>query len=550
MTHTEILTGTLYHRLIQAGTSNLRAHVQTVNDLNVFPIPDGDTGDNMLLTMHSGASCETTNDDLSTASRNVAQGMLLGARGNSGVILSQFFDGIACGLKDTKQANAKTLGEAFKCGVAHAYDSVMSPTEGTILTVIKDATNYACNTNPNNIEDYIDTFIEEAKRSLKRTPELLSVLKKAGVVDSGGAGLIYIMEGMQKIIKGEKIISDEPEKQASDEHIDFSLFDENSEMKFGYCTELLLRLQNKKVDVEKFDCSEVSNYLETIGDSIVAFKNESIVKIHVHTYTPEKVLEFCRKYGEFLTVKIENMSLQHSNTVAKSSVEEISPKKERTKYAIVAVASGEGIKNTFIELGADVIVDGGQSMNPSAADFINAFDEANADEIFVFPNNGNIILAANQAANIYEKSKVYVIESKTIGDGYAAISMMNPEITDTQELIDEFIFAMDGVVTAEVSKSVRDSQMQEGVNVECGDYIGFIGKEILASEASRLDAAKLTAQKSGLFDHDICIIIRGVDSTAEEAQELSQYIKTENPLSEVYIIDGGQSIYSYILIAE
>ena len=549
MLNNTLLTGSMYLQLIQAGTSNLRSHVQAVNDLNVFPIPDGDTGDNMLLTMQGGAKISQVDDNLSEAALSIAHGMLLGARGNSGVILSQFFDGIAAGFKNIEFADVNRLGNAFKIGVSHAYDSVLNPTEGTILTVIKDATNKACSSTAQNIEEYISVFIEEAKASLDRTPELLEVLKKAGVVESGGAGLIYIMEGMLKFVKGESINESTAGIQdiEKEDEIDFSLFDENSEMTFGYCTELLVRLLNKKTDIENFDTTAVTNYLETVGDSIVAVKTGSILKIHVHTLTPEKVLEYCRNYGEFLTVKIENMSLQHSNTSQKTEPE---CRKEHTSYGIVAVASGEGVKQTFLDIGADVIVDGGQSMNPSAEDFLKAFDEANADNIFVFPNNGNIILAAKQAANIYEKSKVFVVESKTIGDGYAAISMMNSELSSAQEILDEFSFAMDGVITAEISKSVKDSQMQEGVDVTCGDYIGFVGKDILASCPSRLEAAQITIDKAEFSDHDICIIIRGIDSTESEAQQLMQYIKESNPLSEVYIIDGGQNIYSYILIAE
>ncbi len=549
MNETTYLTGKMYLDLIRGGASNLRDHVKTVNDLNVFPIPDGDTGDNMLLTMLGGADIESSEESISSASLEVAKGMLLGARGNSGVILSQFFDGVAAGLEGLKKADANDFGSAFRLGVEHAYDSVLRPTEGTILTVAKDATDFACKSGASDLESFIQAFVDEAKRSLERTPELLTVLKKAGVVDSGGAGLIYIMEGMLSTLRGEKC--DEPGyfPEKKNDSLDLSLFDENSEMAFGYCTELLVRLQNSKTDIESFSTDTVTSFLETVGDSIVAVKTDSVLKIHVHTLTPEKVLEFCRKYGEFLTVKIENMTLQHSNNDA---VEELhnTPAKEHTKYAVVAVASGEGIKNTFRDMGADVIVDGGQSMNPSTEDFIRAFDEANADNIFVFPNNGNITLAAKQAANIYKKGAVYVIESKTIGDGYAALSMLNPDIENTDEMLVEFSLAMEGVVTAEISKSVRDSSMQDGVPVLCGDYIGIVGKEILTSDRLRIDAVLNTVDKAGFSDHDIVIIIRGIDSTEEEAELISRHIKNNGPLTEVYTIDGGQDIYSYILVAE
>ncbi|MBE6570661.1 MAG: DAK2 domain-containing protein [Ruminococcaceae bacterium] len=549
MNATTHLTGQKYIDLIRGGASYLRHHVKTVNDLNVFPIPDGDTGDNMLLTMLGGAEISDTDDSISAASSHVAKGMLLGARGNSGVILSQFFDGIAQGFCGLNSASADDVCSAFLVGVEHAYSSVLRPTEGTILTVAKEATNFACNSGANDLESFMEAFIDEARRSLDRTPELLEVLKKAGVVDSGAAGLIYIMEGMLRTLRGENIAEEKFDYSKDNRSLDFSLFDENSKMSFGYCTELLVRLQTSKTDIENFDTANVTRFLENVGDSIVCVKTDSILKIHVHTLTPEKVLEYCRGFGEFLTVKIENMTLQHSNNDS-PILSDNEQKKERTKYGVVAVASGDGIKNTFYELGADVVVDGGQSMNPSTDDFIKAFEKANADTIFVFPNNSNIILAAKQAANIFTDGKVYVVESKTIGHGYAALSMMNPDLESENEILCEFASAMEGVVTAEISKSVRDSIMQENVPVACGDYIGIVGKEILTSDKCRLDAVVNTIDRSKISEHDIVIVIRGIDSDAIETDAISQHVKKCNPFAEVYTIDGGQDVYSYIIVAE
>lgn len=545
MNGTTYLTGKLFLDLIRAGASNLRFHVKAVNDLNVFPIPDGDTGYNMLLTMLGGAQVECEYDNISEVSKKISQGMLLGARGNSGVILSQFFDGISHGLEDLDKACVSDLSKALCLGVKSAYDAVLCPTEGTVLTVMREATEYAASVETDCLEGFFEAFIFQAKIALDNTPELLDVLKKAGVVDSGGAGLIYIIEGMLKALKVEAFEASYLEDLSENETVDFSLFDENSEMTYGYCTELLVRLQNKKTDIEKFNTASVTAFLETVGDSIVVVKNDSILKIHVHTKTPEKVLEYLRNFGEFLTVKIENMTLQHSN----SDVEK-PPHKERTKYAVVTVASGEGVKATFTEMGADVIVDGGQSMNPSTGEFIEAFDKANADNIFVFPNNRNIILAAKQAASAYQNSKVFVVESKNIGDGYAALSMMNTNLETCEEILSEFEFAMDGVVTVEISKSVRDSDMQDNVPVACGDYIGIIDKEIIHAEKNRLNTVKSCIEKTGFSLHDISIIIRGADSTEEEAKQIEDYIKSQNPFSDVYIINGGQNVYSYILIAE
>lgn len=539
------IDGQLYSRMLEGGARLLALHAREINDLNVFPIPDGDTGENMLLTLQGGADCIANSENVSETASKISDAMLLSARGNSGVILSQFFAGISDGLKCIKEADAEALGEAFRHGVEFAYQSVIKPTEGTILTVIREATDYACARGTESPVAFFDAFLEEARRSLGRTPELLPILKKAGVVDSGAAGLIYIIEGMRAALTGEEIKGGELLIKKSEPALDLDAFGEDSVLEFGYCTELLLRLQNGKIDVDTFDVHVIISYLESIGDSIVAVKNGSIVKIHVHTMTPDKVLAFCQRYGEFLKVKIENMSLQHNNIVA----EEAPKERAHKRYGVVAVANGDGIKEAFLGMGADVIVDGGQSMNPSTEDFLRAFDEACADTVFVFPNNSNILLAAKQAASLYPLSDVRVLESKTIGEGYAALSMLDTEIGDVDEIVENCNMAMDGVLTAEISKCVRDADM-DGVAAHTGDYIGFMGKELLASAAERRDAAFSTVDKLGLDGRDVCILICGEDSTADEAREIEQYIHANYRSTEVYIIDGGQAIYSYIIVAE
>ena len=545
------LDGILFARMINSGAANLQAHAKEINDLNVFPIPDGDTGDNMLMTMMGGVHHdEATSEGLDEMADRVSGGMLLSARGNSGVILSQFFEGIKNGFAGLRLADTREIGEAFRQGVRQAYGSVMTPTEGTILTVVREATEYACSQNTENPEDFLNAFIDEAKRSLARTPELLPVLKKAGVVDSGAAGLIYIVDGMMKAVLGEDV-SELTAFVDQSQELDLDAFNEDSVLDFGYCTEVLVRLQNAKTDISTFDVGVISDYLQTIGDSIVTVRNGSIVKLHVHTMTPQKVLDFCQQYGEFLKVKIENMSLQHNNTVTEETTlaKETIPSAERRKYGVVAVASGEGLKETFRERGADVIVDGGQSMNPSAEDFIAAFDEVNADVIFVFPNNGNIILTAKQAAHLYGKSDVRVIESTTIGAGYASLSMLDTCSEDTDAITEDLNMAMEGVVTAEISHCVRDASM-DGYDMHIGDYIGFVGKELLGLDRNRFAAVCQTIDKIDLSDYDVCIVICGKDATAEESEQIEQYIHTHYRGKEVYVIDGGQDVYDYILIVE
>ena len=554
------IDGELYSQLITAGAANLSIHEEEVNNLNVFPIPDGDTGSNMLLTMNGGKNAIIQEANISKAAQVIASGMLLGARGNSGVILSQFFDGISSGFADLTTADVTQFGIACREGVKHAYEAVMTPVEGTILTVVKDATEYACSIKADSILAFIENFIAEAKLSLERTPNLLPVLKKAGVVDSGGAGLIYIMEGMKQFLKGETISTANKEDLTKSQHggnfgsqakgIDLNKFTSDSILEFGYCTELLLRLQNAKCDVDNFSVETIKEYLGTIGDSIVAFKTGSIIKIHVHTKTPGKVFDFCQQYGEFLTVKVENMSLQHNNL---DEDEFAKPKKYNTKdakkYGVVAVASGSGIQQMFREHGADVVINGGQSMNPSAEDFIKAFKEANAETIFVFPNNGNVILAAKQAAKLFQEAQIEVIETKTIGQGYAGLTMLDTTSNDTQQILDDINMGIEGVDTYMISHCVRDAEM-DGKQLHAGDYIGFLDKKILVASSDRKKTAFQTVEGIDFTDHEVCILIRGIDSTSYEEEEVRNYLMLKHPGIEVYEVEGGQDIYSYIFIVE
>ena len=414
------------------------------------------------------------------------------------------------------------------------------------MTVVREATEYACEQNTETPEKFLNAFIDEAKRSLARTPELLPVLKKAGVVDSGAAGLIYIVDGMMRAVIGEDI-ADFSEVSEKTQELDLDAFNEDSVLEFGYCTELLVRLQTAKTDISTFDVRVITDYLQTIGDSIVTVRNGSIVKLHVHTMTPGKVLDFCQQYGEFLKVKIENMSLQHNNTVTEDR--ENAPAKERKKYGVVAVACGEGLKETFRERGADVIVDGGQSMNPSAEDFITAFDKVNADVIFVFPNNGNIILTAQQAAHLYNKSDVRVIESTTIGAGYVSLAMLDTSSGDTDAIVEDLRMAMDGVITAEISHCVRDATI-DGKEIHTGDYIGFVGKDMLSVNESRLVTVCESIDALNFSRYDFCILICGKDATDEEAEKIEAYVNSHYRGKEVYIINGGQDVYDYIMIVE
>lgn len=569
--HISEIDGALLARMVREGTARLRTHAQEVNNLNVFPIPDGDTGSNMLQTASGGADSITSTESgsIGKLSRRISDGMLLSARGNSGVILSQIFEGMARAFDGAETADAELIIRAMQSGTRTAYDAVMQPTEGTMLTVMRCATDYVAGKAPSLPVELLRDFISEAKRTLERTPDMLPVLKRAGVVDSGGAGLIYIAEGMLDALLSdssseENVDTSWQDAAPSAAEPDLDSFDENSKLEYGYCTELLLRLQRSKTDPETLRVESLTEWLSGIGDSVVAFKTGSIVKLHIHTKVPDRVLAFCQRYGEFLKVKIENMSLQHNSSMlgigentdyndndaepapsadaVDTKTTEAAPKKQ---FGIVVVASGEGVKQLFSERGADIVIDGGQSMNPSARDFIDAFREVSAQTVFVLPNNGNIILAAKQAAELYTDADIRVIECTTIGEGYAAISMFSDESGDADTIESELRDALGGVVTAGISRSIRDSG-----EVKAGEYIGFVGKDIIADSDSRLDAARKTADKLGLGGYDVCIILRSADASAEEASELESYINSHYPNTEVYLLYGGQPIYDYIIILE
>lgn len=557
------LGGLLLAKMAFGGAARLRSNADEVNKLNVFPVPDGDTGDNMRMTVESGIAAieNLDSDDLSEVMKVLSHGMLLGARGNSGVILSQFFAGISKGLAGTKKADPAILGHALELGVQQAYTSVMTPTEGTILTVAREAVEYAVKriTPQSTLRSFFADLVGEMHDSVDRTPEILSVLKEAGVVDSGGAGLFYIMDGFNRVLNGEEVsqVEEAAPQTTAKPAIDFSAFGPDSVMTYGYCTEMLVQLQNSKVDVESFDIEALKEFLGSIGDSVVAFKTESIVKLHVHTFTPEKVLAHCHTFGEFLTIKIENMTLQHTESTEEVSFVmntdtpvESAPAAEMKQYGVVAVSNGEGISALLKELGTDEVVPGGQTQNPSTNDFLDAFSRVHAEHIFVFPNNGNIVMAARQAASLYEDATVHVIPSKNIGTGYVGISSIDFENPDPQAVIAQVEAAMQRVTAGYISPSIRDADMN-GVHIHKGDTIGIIEKEIVVSEADMMTATnKLAKQLLDGPDKFMLTVFTGKDATAENQAALSEHLTESCPSAEVYFIDGGQEIYPFIFVAE
>ena len=550
------IDGTMFEKFDVSSAAKLAQNIQKINDLNVFPIPDGDTGDNMYRTISGGVSEMTKEPDASLGKKAhaLSGGMLLSARGTSGVILSQIFSGMCAELEKFDTATLNDLTGAFRMGVKRAYETVVEPVEGTILTVARESVgdDVISSFNDNTtLGEYASRILERMRQSLANTPELLAVLKEAGVIDSGGAGLYYIAEGAIEAINGNAAQAPLAETAATAE-ADLSKFTEDSVFEYGYCTEFLLRLMRSKVDVDAFDENVITDYLSTIGDSIVAFKDGSIVKVHVHTMTPSKALEFCQKYGEFLTVKIENMMLQHNEQVEKKkeSADTLpTAERKRIKYATCVVTSGSGIAEAFKEMGADRIIDGGQGKNPSINDFIEAFDKMNAENIFVFPNNSNILMAAEQAAKIYEKSAVFVIPSKNLGQAYASLEMLDYSF-DTPELVmDNFISNMEYAETGTVCRAIRNYE-SASVAVKSDDYIGFTSKKILSSNADKVAALDELCEKLSISDREIATVIFGAEATESDRERVRALFAEKYSDKEYYEIDGNQEIYDFIIILE
>ena len=533
------LGGMLFAKMMRGGASELRANAEEVNRLNVFPVPDGDTGDNMSMTIESGiAALETVDsDDLAEVMRVASRGMLLGARGNSGVILSQFFAGIAKGFESAETADARTLGRALELGVEQAYMSVVTPTEGTILTVAREAVEYAVSkiNQKSTVRSVFGNLVKEMHRSLERTPELMTILKDAGVVDSGAAGLYYIMDGLNKVLNGIEV-AESTQKNAKPQKA--VAFGPDSDLTYGYCTEVTLQLQSARCVIESFDVEMLKPRLSELGDSIVAFKTDSIFKLHIHTKTPEKILELCHEYGEFISVKIENMTLQHNETAMQKD------------YAIVAVSIGSGISEVFKNLGADVVIDTDIAKAPATQDFIDAFEKVCAKVIYVFPNNSNIFMAAAQAAQIYTESRVYIVNSKSIGACYAALSAASFD----GENADKALVLADEVIartkSGHVCPAVRDTEM-DGITIREGDTLGIIDKRIVTAQGERMNAIKETInQLLENNEHSVLTVFSGKDSTKDEENIILDYIASTFSDREAFMIKGGQEIYSYIFVAE
>lgn len=536
------INGNDFLNMLSSGANNLTNQHHEINALNVFPVPDGDTGTNMNLTFTSGLndSRKVMTSHIGQLSKTLSRGLLMGARGNSGVILSQIFRGFAQSVESYAEVNVEQLADAFQMGKDIAYKAVMRPVEGTILTVVRessqDAYDYVLENKDISVLEFFEYLVERANISLDNTPELLPVLKEVGVVDSGGKGYVVILEGFIAALKGECI-----ELLDLDENMAAAASDMDHD-EFGYCTEFIVRLDE---DAPKaYNEDTFRSQLEAIGNSLVVVTDEDLVKVHVHTLKPGNALNLGQQYGEFVKLKIENMTEQH-NTILDSASNETSKKHE--KYAIVSVVAGKGIVKMFNDLRADYIISGGQTMNPSTEDFIATIEKINADHIFILPNNSNIILAANQVKDILVDRDIHVLPSKTIPQGLSACVMFNPDV-DVEENLAEMNDAIAHTKTGQVTYAIKDTTFESMVIKE-NDFMGLAENKIVETDVNReVLAQKLVAH---LIDEDseLVTLITGEDVEDEEQDAFVEFIEANYDV-EVEVTRGDQPVYAYIIGVE
>lgn len=547
------LDGIKFAEMVQMGAHHLYQNAAYVDSLNVFPVPDGDTGTNMNLSMTSGAK-ETelqANDHIGKTAQALSKGLLMGARGNSGVILSQLFRGFGKYIEKEQSIDVKGLANAFQAGVDTAYKAVMKPVEGTILTVAREAAAKGLEIaeTTDDLAVFMQGFIEEAQASLNRTPDLLPVLKEVGVVDSGGQGLLFVYEGFLASLKGEPL----PEKNSaslddliSAEHHRVQDFMNTEDIEFGYCTEIMVRLEDEKAPYNE---EEFRNELDSMGDSLLVISDDEIAKVHIHTETPGAVLSAGQKYGSLVKIKVDNMREQHS-AIVNEPTQASSMKKQSIPYAVVTIAMGEGISKLLKSIGASYVIEGGQTMNPSTEDIVKAVREIGAEKVLILPNNKNIIMAAEQAVELLtlENVEAAVVPTKTIPQGMAAILAYNPETT-VENNKNVMTSALEFVKTGQVTYAVRDTSI-DGVEIRKDDFMALAEGKIVLSTPDIMDAAKEVVNQLVDDEAEIITIIYGEDATAGQAADLASFIEENYEDTEVEIVEGKQSLYPFILSVE
>ena len=548
----EKINGLVLAEMIDLGSKNLAKNAEKINALNVFPVPDGDTGTNMNLSMSSGAKETAANvvENIGELGKSFSKGLLMGARGNSGVILSQLFRGMSQHIADKKEVNAKEFAEAIQNGVSIAYKAIIKPVEGTILTVAREAAEAGLKAaeNTTSVVEVMEAIYAEAQASLKRTPELLPILKEVGVVDSGGQGLVCVYQGFVAALKGEKIEG----LEAVETNVVDMQFEDNHDMDFmnpedivyGFCTEFTVRLDKEK---KEFNEDKFREDMSKFGDSLLVISDSEFVKIHVHTETPGDVFNYGQQYGELIKIKSDNMREQHREVLRKQETKQATTSKELKEQAMISISMGAGLSKVLTSMGVDYIVEGGQTMNPSTEDIMKAIKEVNAKNIFIFPNNKNIQLAAKQAAELAEEN-VFVVESKTAPQGLAAVMVYNPQAA-AEENFANMQKVLSTVSTLEVTHAVRDTNI-EGVEIKKDEFMGIRNGKIVVSNLSLNTVLEELLEKSLDEDSEIVTLYLGEESTEEYTDFLEQLIEEKYPDVEVELIESGQPVYPYIIGVE
>lgn len=551
------LNGKRFAEMIIQGSNHLAANAQMVDALNVFPVPDGDTGTNMNLSMTSGAKEVQNNvqEHIGKVGTSLSRGLLMGARGNSGVILSQLFRGFAKAIEHKSEINSEEFAQAFEAGVQTAYKAVMKPVEGTILTVAKDAAKQAVSSaaNHQDLIQVMEEIVTEANASLKRTPDLLPVLKEVGVVDSGGQGLVFVYEGFLAVLKGEAL----PVRSANGPSMDDMINAEHhmnvqghmntEDILYGYCTEFMVRLESEKLANKSFDEEKFRNDLSEYGDSLLVISDDEVVKVHIHSEQPGTCLNYGQQYGSLIKLKIDNMREQHTAIVGESNTSLQTKPSTKEKYGVVSVAMGAGISELFKSIGAKSVIEGGQTMNPSTEDIVKAVEEAYADHVIILPNNKNIIMAANQAADVLG-DHVTVIPTKTVPQGMAALLAFNPSL-DAEENKKAMIEALSHVKTGQITYAVRDTSI-DGLAIETGDFMGIAEGTIKVKDKDMTQAAKDLLSDMIDEDSEILTILYGEDATAEDVEGLVAFCNENFEDVEVEVHNGKQPLYSFIFSIE
>lgn len=538
------IDGLIFEKMVKNGLANLQRYKKQINEMNVFPVTDGDTGTNMCLTLANGIRHAKSNPDLGAYMKQLSYGMLLGARGNSGVILSQIFKGFYQSLSSQSDADAIKLKEAFISGYESAYQSVTHPVEGTILTVAREGIEKIKHQidKDSDVQNLFSMYLSQMRATLAETPEMLPVLKEAGVVDSGGMGYILLVEGMSKSLLGEEIVGTEEILLQNDSvsSVNNMAFDENSSFDLGYCMEFLLQLiKNRKA----FDRDEYTKELGACGDSLVCVKNDSIVKVHIHTKQPSRIIEISQQYGEFISFKLENMQLQHNELMLSAS------KTVNTRHkplAIIAITNGDGIAQLFEEFGCDVIIDGGMTMNTSAEEILNAVKSVSADKIVIFPNHENIVKSAEQALRLEALDNVMIIPTEDVVGCYYALAMDNGGDDSTDDRIEAFIENSKLIDTASVTECVKDC-VCNGVEFTKGEYVMLHKSKPCACVGSYDDAIR-DLMKNGFFeDKETCIVFIGGEAENFDQYHCELLIGEQYPDMEISFVEGNQRIYDLII---